>query len=111
MELEEVREYCLSKEDVTETLPFGVDTLVFKVTNKMFCLVSITEASFINLKCNPEKAIELRELYPDEIKPGYHMSKVHWNSVTINGKLSEQFIENLIDHSYDLVKVLPKKVK
>ena len=104
MELEEIRNYCCKKSDVIECFPFDESTLVFKTNNKMFCLVSIIETKFINLKCEPKKALELREIYSDEILPGYHMNKQHWNSVMINGKLPSKLIFELIDHSYDLLK-------
>jgi predicted DNA-binding protein (MmcQ/YjbR family) len=101
--IEEFREYCLSKKYVTECFPFDNVTLVFKVANKMFALSGLEHhPSTVNLKCNPEKAIELRDQYNDIIE-GYHMSKIHWNTITIEGGLSNEFIKELIDHSYDLV--------
>lgn len=103
MNIEDIRNYCLSKEGVDEALPFDEDTLVFRVKKKMFLLVSLDNPVYINLKCDPEKAIELREHYP-EITPGYHMNKIHWNSVALNGKLTSSLIKELIDHSYELVK-------
>lgn len=102
MNIEELINYCLSKKETTEGFPFDEKVLVFKVLNKMYALINIEECSSVNLKCNPERAIELREAYP-EIKPGYHMSKVHWNTVSITGSLSEKMILELIDHSYELV--------
>ncbi|MBI9042609.1 MmcQ/YjbR family DNA-binding protein [Lutibacter sp.] len=103
MNIEEFREYCLSKKYVTECFPFDNVTLVFKVANKMFALSGLEHhPSTVNLKCNPEKAIELRDQYNDIIE-GYHMSKIHWNTITIEGGLSNEFIKELIDHSYDLV--------
>jgi len=112
MNIEEFREYCLSKTHVTESFPFDEHTLVFKVANKMFALSGLEhKPSRVNLKCDPEKSIELREEY-DEIVEGYHMNKKHWNTVVIEGNLSNEFIKELIDHSYDLiVKGLTKKVK
>jgi len=110
MDIEEFRQYCLSKPGTTEDCPFGPDTLVFKVMGKMFSLCSISEFGDVNLKCDPERAVELREQY-DQIKPGYHMNKTHWNTVTLEG-LSQVLICDLIDHSYDLVKdSLPKKIR
>jgi predicted DNA-binding protein (MmcQ/YjbR family) len=110
MNIEQFREFCLQLPAVTEETPFGPDTLVFKVKNKMFALCGIDNFDGINLKCNPEKAIQLREEYP-QIIPGYHMNKTHWNTVNVDG-LNKQFIEELILHSYDLVKSsLPKKVQ
>lgn len=111
MNIEDIREYCLSKKGADESFPFDEDTLVFKVGGKMFALMSLEEGASINLKCEPEKAIELRERYL-EIKPGYHMNKKHWNTVLYNGSLSDKMIKELIDHSYSLVvKGLPKKVR
>ncbi len=111
MNIESLREYCLSKNGVTEELPFGPTTLVFKVGNKLFALCGLDEFDGINLKCDPEKTIELREEYP-EVKPGYHMNKTHWNTVSTLGNLTDKFICELIDHSYDLVfKSLPKKLQ
>jgi len=111
MNIEDIREYCLSKKGADESFPFDEDTLVFKVGDKMFALMSLEEGASINLKCEPEKAIELRERYL-EIKPGYHMNKKHWNTVLYNGSLSDKMIKELIDHSYSLVvKGLPKKVR
>ena len=109
MDIEEVREYCLSKKKVTEGFPFDNETLVFKVLNKMFCLSNLTHPISMNLKCMPEKAIELREEF-DEIKPGYHMNKKHWNTVELEGSLSKSLILKMIDDSYNLVvSKLPKK--
>ena len=102
MDIEQFRNYCLSKPGVTEECPFGPDILVFKVMGKVFTLCSLNDFQSINLKCNPEKAIELREEYP-QIKPGYHMNKTHWNTVYIEG-LSSTLLKELIDHSYELVK-------
>lgn len=98
----ELSEYCLKKKGVTEGFPFDEETLVFKVGSKIFCLTNLTPPININLKCDPEKAIELREEY-EEIKPGYHMNKKHWNTIDIEGLLEEKFIKDLIDHSYLLV--------
>lgn len=111
MNVEEIREYCISKPYVSESFPFDEDTLVFKVHNKMFALIGLEKGSYINLKCDPEKAIELREKH-DEITPGYHMNKRLWNSVSIIGFLSDELIKELIDHSYQLIwNSLPKKFK
>lgn len=111
MYIDEFRAYCLAKPGVTEETPFGPDTLVFKVMNKMYAITGIDTFEFINLKCGPEKAIELRERY-DGIKPGWHMSKAHWNSVYTDGTISDQMIKELTDESYDLiVKSLPKKAQ
>lgn len=111
MNIEFFREYCLAKKGVTEELPFGPDTLVFKVMGKMFALTGIDDFEFINLKCDPERSEQLRSDY-DSIKPGYHMNKKLWNSVYTDGTVSDELIKELIDHSYALiVDSLPKKVK
>jgi predicted DNA-binding protein (MmcQ/YjbR family) len=102
MNIEEFREYCIAKPGVTEEFPFDENTLVFKVMGKMFALTDLVDEFSLNLKCDPERAIALREQYP-AIQPGYHMSKVHWNTVKMNGSLNEKLILELIDHSYDLV--------
>lgn len=103
MNIEEYREYCLAKAGTSEDLPFDEDTLVFKVLGKMFALTSLSNTNFtVNLKCDPDKAIELREEY-DEVKPGYHMNKKHWNTVTFDGDLGDKMLKKLIDHSYELV--------
>lgn len=111
MNIEELRGYCLSKPFTSEGLPFDEDTLVFKVHGKIFALCGLKEASYVNLKCHPERAIQLREKHP-EITPGYHMNKQHWNSVSIIGFLSDDLLKELIDHSYQLIwESLPKKFK
>ena len=108
-------DYCLSKKGVTEHFPFDEDTLVFKVGGKMFALSSLKEwengKPSLNLKCDPDWAQELRGQY-DEIEPGYHMSKIHWNTIAVNSEISDTFVKELIDHSYDLVfKSLTKKIQ
>ena len=111
MNIEEIREYCLSKNEVTEGFPFDEVTLVFKVADKMFALTNLERELSINLKCEPEKALKLREQY-DAITPGWHMNKKHWNTVKIDNSLANDFILNLIDHSYELiVSKLPKTKK
>ena len=113
MHIDEFREYCLSKAGTEESFPFDEKTLVFKVMGKMFALTSVDADDFrINLKCNPDKAIELRESFEDIIE-GYHMSKKHWNTLILeDSMLEEDLIISLIDHSYDLVvKGLTKKLK
>ena len=108
MNIEELRDYCLSKPGVTEGLPFGEDTLVFKVGEKLFLLISISDSTHFNVKCDPERAIELRDHYY-EVQPGYHMNKKHWNTISTTGRLSRKQLCDMIDHSYDLVfKSLPK---
>jgi predicted DNA-binding protein (MmcQ/YjbR family) len=109
--IEEIRDYCLAKAGVTEDMPFGEDTLVFRVGEKLFLLTSLSQGDRFNVKCDPERAIELREQYA-EIQPGYHMNKKHWNTVHTNGSLSRRQICDMIDHSYDLVlKSLPKSIR
>ncbi len=111
MNIEDFHQYCLSKKGVEETFPFDEVTLVFKVMGKMFALTGLDAAEFtVNLKCDPEWAIELREEYPEDVLQGWHMSKKHWNTVHFEGGLDDAFLKKLIDHSYDLVvKGLPKK--
>ena len=112
MHIESFRNYCLNKKGVTEDFPFDDKTLVFKVMGKMFALAGLEWEEFsANLKCDPDWAIELREEYGDDIQPGYHMSKKHWNTVRFEGgDLEEKMLKELIDHSYDLVvKGLRKK--
>jgi predicted DNA-binding protein (MmcQ/YjbR family) len=108
MNIELIREYCLSKPLVTESFPFGDDTLVFKVLGKMFVLMNLDGELSVNLKCDPEKAIQLREEY-SAVLPGYHMNKRYWNTVMIDGSVSLTIIKEWIDHSYEeVVKSLPK---
>jgi predicted DNA-binding protein (MmcQ/YjbR family) len=104
MNIEEIRDYCLSLPEVEETLPFGPDVLVYKVNGKVFLLLPLeTDELRLNVKCNPERALELREQY-DCVLPGYHMNKKHWNTIVIDGTIPETLIRSWIDHSYDLVK-------
>ena len=115
MNLETYYEYCLSKIGVTEHFPFDEDTLVFKVGAKMFALSSLSQwekgQPSVNLKCDPDKAAELRAEYSD-IQPGYHMSKMHWNTINVNQEVSDKMIKELIDHSYELIfKSLSKKIQ
>lgn len=111
MNIESLRAYCLNKKAVTESFPFGEDTLVFKVGEKIFLLVGLDQPDSFNVKCDPEKAIALREEL-SEVTPGYHMNKKHWNTVYINGSLSNSQLQEMIDHSYDLVfKSLPKSIQ
>jgi len=102
MNIEELRAYCISLKGVTEDFPFDENTLVFKVAGKMFCLINLDGDLTVSLKNEPEKNIDLREEYP-AVKPGYHMSKIHWNTVDIDGSIPDDVIKNLIDESYDLV--------
>jgi len=112
MNIESLRTYCLKKKGVTEEFPFGPDTLVFKVKGKVFLLTSLDSETFrFNVKCDPDKAIELRERY-DAVQPGYHMNKKHWNTVIVDGRLSQQLLREMIDDSYELVvQSLPKKTR
>lgn len=111
-DIETIRLHCIAKVMVEETFPFGDQTLVFKVAGKMFCLMPLDNRDFINLKCDPEYALELREKHPEDIQPGWHMSKTHWNTVALNGMLPTETIVHLINHSYDqVVSKLTKKVR
>lgn len=110
MNIEELREYCLSFPFAEESFPFDDETLVMKVRSKVFALLSLDRGS-INVKCDPEKAIEQREKYPD-VLPGYHMNKKHWNTIIPNGSASDKLIREWIRDSYDLVwGNLPKRLK
>lgn len=109
MNIEELRSYCLSKKASRESFPFDEETLVFKVMDKMFLLTNITGELRMNVKCHQEKAIELRESYPS-VLPGYHMNKKYWNTIVLDGSISDRQIIEWIDESYELVvKNLPKK--
>jgi len=109
MNIEELRLYCLSKKAVTEGFPFDEETLVFKVLDKMFLLTNITREFRINVKSDPETIIELRERYPS-VLPGYHMNKKYWNTVIVDGSISDSLLIEWIDKSYDLVvQKMPKK--
>ena len=112
MNIEEFQQYCLAKPGVEETLPFGPDTLVFKVMGKIFAITGLDEAEFrVNLKCEPGRALQLREQYP-QIIPGWHMNKQHWNTVYFEDGLPETLLRDLIDHSYDLIVAgLPLKLR
>ena len=104
MNIEEIRMHALAKPGVEEGFPFGEETLVFKAAGKIFLLVGLNNQPLqFNVKCDPERAIELREEY-ECILPGYHMNKKHWNTVIIDNTLSKKQLKELIDHSYDLVK-------
>ena len=115
MNIQQLYEFCLSKRGVTEHFPFDEDTLVFKVGGKMFALTSLKEwekgTPSINLKCDPDKALELRAEFEDVV-PGYHMSKIHWNTIHFNGDVSDKMICELINDSYTLIfKSLTKKLQ
>jgi predicted DNA-binding protein (MmcQ/YjbR family) len=103
MNLEQFREYCLSKPRVTEETPFGPDTLVLKVGGKIFAIAPLDEVpARANLKCDPDLALDLRDRY-EQVRPGYHMNKKHWNTIEIESGLPDGEIRKMIDHSYDLV--------
>jgi predicted DNA-binding protein (MmcQ/YjbR family) len=112
MDIEQLREYCLSKPETEETLPFGPDTLVYKVCGKVFLLSGLDAEEFrFNVKCDPDKAIELREEFSC-VLPGYHMNKKHWNTIIVDGSVSSRQLKGWIDHSYELVvDSLPKKIR
>ena len=109
MNIESLREYCLSKSGAEETLPFGPDTLVFKVDGKVFLLVGLDDEQLsFNVKCDPDKAIELREEYAC-VLPGYHMNKKHWNTIVVDGSVASKQLKEWIDWSYELVSQKKKK--
>ncbi len=109
MDIEVYRQYCLSKPCVTEEFPFDNETLVFKVGGKIFALCNIQQFKSVNLKCDPDKAIELRERF-EAVSPGFHMNKKHWNTIEFNESISWKQLREWIDHSYNLViNALPKK--
>lgn len=109
MNIEEVRQFCIALKGVTEGFPFDEETLVLKVGGKIFALLSLDRDAWLNLKCDPAKAVDLRERY-DDIRPGYHMNKKHWNTLRLEGRLSDVLVKELIDHSYQLVyESLPKR--
>lgn len=115
MHIDALREYCIAKKGVTESFPFDRDTLVFKVMGKMFALIPLERweggEPWINLKCDPERSVLLREQYSG-IAPGYHMSKKHWNTVQCNEDVPPELVLELVDHSYHLVvSGLPKKIR
>ena len=111
MNAENFRAYCLGKKAATEGSPFGPDNIVFKVKAKMFALLALDEVPpRVNLKCDPDLALELRDRY-EQVEPGYHMNKKHWNTVVLDGVIPDAEIRKMIDHSYELVaKSLPKKL-
>lgn len=111
MNIEEFYNFCISFPGVAEDFPFDEQTLVFKVKGKIFALTDIDHFESVNLKCDPVKALEYRAVY-EEIRPGYHMDKKHWNTVLIKGSLDDEFLKQLIKDSYDLVVLnLPKRIK
>lgn len=111
MNIEDFRAYCLNKPGVTEEFPFDETTLVFKVGGKMFALLDVDSFESVNLKCDPEKAVELRERYA-AVRPGFHMNKKHWNTVRMDGSLPDALIREWVDDSYRLVfEKLPTSLK
>src|ERR1044072_7795683 len=97
------RNYCLAKPGAKETTPFGPDNIVFKVEDKIFALAALDEVpSAVNLKCDPDHALELRDRY-EQVRPGYHMNKKHWNTIDLEGEIPDAEIRTMIDHSYELV--------
>ncbi|MEJ6598598.1 MAG: MmcQ/YjbR family DNA-binding protein [Crocinitomicaceae bacterium] len=111
MNVESFRDYCLSKHGATESFPFDQNTIAFKIGGKLFALAGIELFASINLKCDPERSLELRETYSG-IKPGFHMNKKHWNTLTVESDVPNQLLFELIDHSLDLVyKSLTKKIR
>src|SRR5690348_5645778 len=103
MDVVDFREYCLGKPNTTEGMPFGETVLVFKVAGKMFAVMSLDELpATANLQCNPDLALDLRDRY-EQVRPGYHMNKKHWNTVAIDSGIPEAELRRMIDHSYDLV--------
>ena len=103
MDLSAFREYCLNKAGAIEETPFGPDTLVFKVAGKIFAISPLDETpARANLKCDPDLALELRDRY-EQVRPGYHMNKKHWNTIDLEGEIPDAEIRTMIDHSYELV--------
>lgn len=111
MNVETIREYCLSKKGVTESFPFDDVSLIMKVMNKMFAVIDLEEANYISLKCDPERAIELREKYRG-IEGAYHFNKKHWNGIYLDQDVDDKLTKELIDHSYEeVIKKFTKKMR
>lgn len=111
MTLDAFRAHCLKKSGFSEDFPFGPDVLVFRVAGKIIALMDVNTFESVNLKCDPERAVELRERY-EGITPGYHMNKQHWNTISTDGSVPEKLILELADHSYELIRAsLPKKLR
>jgi len=109
MTLDAFRDHCLKKQGFSEDFPFGPDVLVFRVAGKIFALMDVNTFESVNLKCDPERAVELRERH-DGVRPGFHMNKQHWNTIATDGSVPEKLILELADHSYDLIRAtLTKK--
>lgn len=112
MNVETYRAHCIGKKGVTESFPFDSSALVFKVMGKMFSIANVDDFQGFSAKCDPERAIALREEYPDGIVPAYHMSKKHWNGIKVGRGVPTELMFQLIDDSYDLVVAgLPKKLQ
>lgn len=113
MNVESLRDYCITLPHVTEDLPFGPETLVFRIVGKVFLLVSLdTDHLSFNVKCDPERATELRDLYEGRVNPGYHMNKKHWNTIKPDQSIPDALLKDWIHHSYELVlNSLPKKTR
>lgn len=110
MNIEELRDYCLALPNTTDGMPFGDGALVFKVVQKMFLIASLDAQPLrFSVKCDPERALSLREQYPQSVLPGYHLNKKHWNTVVIDGEISRTELFSFIDHSYQLVAPRPSK--
>ena len=110
MDIEQLRDFCLQQPNVEESFPIGPDTLVFKINNKIFLLVSLDSQPLqFNVKCDPDQAVELREQYPTNVLPGYHMNKKHWNTIIVDSPLSNKQLKEFIINSYHLVGNLKKK--
>ncbi len=111
MNVEEVRNYCLAKKSAIENFPFGDTTSVMKIGDKIFALINLDGPPSVNLKCDPDRALELREAFP-AITAGYHMNKKHWNTIMLDGSLQNELMRSMIDHSYNLVfNSLPEKLR
>jgi len=105
MDIEQLRDYCLAKSGTEESFPFGPDTLVFKIKGKIYLLTNLESIPLqFNVKCDPEKAIDLRDTFPNSVLSGYHMNKKHWNTVVCTGEIPLRELLNMVDDSYDLVK-------
>ncbi|PTR00873.1 putative DNA-binding protein (MmcQ/YjbR family) [Mucilaginibacter yixingensis] len=111
MNVESLRDYCLSLQGTTEDMPFGEETLAFRIGEKIFLLISLDTGNRFNVKCDPELAVQLREQH-NEVQPGYHMNKKHWNTIYMDGNLSDKQLREMIHHSYTLVlQSLPKRLQ
>lgn len=111
MDIEAIREYCLSLPLTTEDMAFGEECLLFRVCDKIFACLNLVETDYFTLKCDPDLALELRERYP-EIEPAWHWNKRYWNQHKLSGDLTRELMESLIRHSYsEVVKKLPRRVR